>query len=296
MSLKALLIPVLNQSPKRALLADVPLGREVPRIIHQTFYDRKLPPQLQANVERLRAANPGWEYRFYDDADVAAFIQEHYPPLVWQYFQRIDACYGAARADLFRYLLLYKVGGVYLDIKSSATRPLDSVIRPGDRFLLSQWLHNDEERQAWGTHHEIRHIPGGEYQQWHIVCAPGHPFLKAVLETVLSNIDLYDPHLHETGKRGVLRVTGPIAYTLAIQRVLAAHPHRVVDSLDDLGFEYNIFPNQSHQTTFKSHYSLQTAPIVRMGFRKRQLSHVYGVAQYLHDQLRRGRSNPASPA
>lgn len=293
MSLKALLIPVLNQAPKRALLADVPAGAAVPKIIHQTFYERTLPPQLQANVDHLRAANPGWEYRFYDDADVAAFIQANYPPLVWQYFQRIDARYGAARADLFRYLLLYKVGGVYLDIKSTATRPLDSVIRADDRFLLSQWLHRSEEQQAWGGHDEIHGLPGGEYQQWHIVCAPGHPFLKAVIETVLSNMDLYDPHLHETGKRGVLRVTGPIPYTLAIHRIQAAHPHRVVDSLDDLGFEYNLYPNQSHQTAFKSHYSLQTAPLVKMGFRKRQLSHLYGLAQYLHDQLR-GRRGPAN--
>jgi mannosyltransferase OCH1-like enzyme len=295
MSLKALLIPVLNQPPKRALLADVAAGDAVPKIIHQTFYERSLPPQLQANVDRLRTSNPGWEYRFYDDADVARFIQENYPPLVWQYFQRLDARYGAARADLFRYLLLYKVGGVYLDIKSSATRPLDSVLRPDDRFLLSQWLHRSEEQQAWGGHDEIRGLPGGEYQQWHIVCAPGHPFLKAVIETVLSNMDRYDPHLHETGKRGVLRVTGPIPYTLAIHRIQAAHPHRVVDSRDDLGFEYNLYPNQSHQTAFKSHYSLQTAPLVKMGFRKRQLSHLYGLAQYLHDQLR-GRRDSANAA
>jgi mannosyltransferase OCH1-like enzyme len=283
MSLKALLIPTMNLPTARQLVPAMPAGDAVPRIIHQTFYERTLPPQLQANVDSLRALNPDWEYRFYDDADIAAFIRENYPAAVWESFERIDPRYGAARADLFRYLLLYKVGGVYLDIKSAATRPLDTVIRPDDRFLLSKWNREHEEYAVWGKHYEIRHLPGGEYQQWHIVCAPGHPFLKAVIETVLSNIDLYDPYLHETGKHGVLRLTGPVPYTLAIHRIAAQHPYREADSRDELGFVYNVYQNQSHQNVFKSHYSQQTAPIVRQGFRKRQLSRLYKLAQQLHD-------------
>jgi len=286
MSLKALLIPPLNQVSGRDVLPALPAGAAIPRIIHQTFYDHALTPQLQANVERLRALNPDWEYRFYDDADVAAFIKGNYPPAVWTYFERIDARYGAARADLFRYLLLYKLGGVYLDIKSSASRPLSEVIGPDDRFLLSKWHRADGRYEVQEGHYEIRHIEGGEYQQWQIVSAPGHPFLKAVIETALANIDAYDPYLHQTGKRGVLRVTGPITYTLAIERIRERHPHRVVDSRNELGFEYNVYPNQSHQNVFKSHYSLQTAPIVRLKPYKRALSQVYRLAQYLHDRAR----------
>jgi len=294
MSLKARLIPPLNRIPQRQRIPALAAGDSIPRIIHQTFYDRKLTPQLQENVDRLRALNPGWEYRFYDDADVAAFIKGNYPALVWEYFERIDPRYGAARADLFRYLLLYKVGGVYLDIKSSATRPLDEVIRPDDRFLLSKWHRADGQYEVREGHYDIRHLDGGEYQQWHVVGAPGHPFLKAVIETTLANIDLYDPYLHQTGKRGVLRLTGPITYSLAIDPIMARHPHRVVDSRNELGFEYNVYPNQSHQNVFKSHYSMQTAPIVRMKPHKRVLSQVYRLMQYVHDRRLGGTANSAS--
>jgi mannosyltransferase OCH1-like enzyme len=280
MSIKSLLIPTLNQAPKQTQLPRFEAGTAIPRIIHQTFYDRILPERLQANVTQLRELNPDWEYRFYDDADIAAFIQENYPPLLWDYYQRIDQRYGAARADLFRYLLMYKVGGVYLDIKSAATRPLDDVIRPDDRFLLSTW---GEEMNGWGHHYALRNLPHGEFQQWYIACAPGHPFLKEVIDTVLRNIDLYDPHLHRVGKNGVLSVTGPIAYTLAVHRVLVNHPHRIVDSVGELGFEYNVYRNQSHETTFRSHYSTQTAPVVKLGFARRSLSRLYGLLQYLHD-------------
>lgn len=293
MSIKALLIPSLNRPPRRDQLPAFEAGTAIPRILHQTFYDRKLPERLEQSVAELRAINPGWEYRFYDDDDIAAFIKEHYPPLVWEYYERIDPRYGAARADLFRYLLLYKVGGVYLDIKSSATRPLDSVLQPDDRFILSKWHNKDGQFEHFGLVYDLRHLDGGEYQQWHVICAPGHPFLKAVLEQVFENIDTYDPYLHQTGKRGVLRVTGPVPYTLAIERIRAQHPHRVVDGRAALGLEYNVYgADKGHVGVFKGHYSLQTASIVKLGPVKRMVSRLYGLAQYFHDQVRRTRLDP----
>jgi mannosyltransferase OCH1-like enzyme len=286
MSIKALLFPSLNYPPKQDYFPEFKAGISVPRILHQTFHDRQLPDRLQENVTRLRELNPGWEYRFYDDNDIAVFIQENYPPQIWNFYQRIDPRYGAARADLFRYLLLYKVGGAYLDIKSTVTRPLDEGMLPDDQFILSKWHTPDGKYEHFGLVHDLRHLDGGEYQQWHIISAPGHPFLKAVLDQVLENIDTYDPYLHQTGKRGVLRVTGPVPYTLAIERIRSKHPHRVVDGRQALGLEYNIYgTSNAHVSIFKGHYSLQTASIVRLRPLKRQISRLYGIAQYVHDSI-----------
>lgn len=284
MSLKALLIPRLNQPPRRSIVREEAMGTAIPRIIHQTFYDRNLPPELQASTEALRARNPGWEYRFYDDADIVEFIRSAYGAPMLACYERIDKRYGATRADLFRYLLMYKVGGVYLDIKSSATLPLDSVLRADDRYLLSTWGDTEGPSATWGRHYDLDGIPGGEFQQWFIACAPGHPYLKAVLDTVIANLGLYDPSLHGVGKNGALRTAGPIPYTLAIHRILDQHPHRRADFKTELGFEYNVYRNQSHQTTFRAHYSTQTASIVRLTPVKQGLNLVYGALQYLHDR------------
>ena len=95
---------------------------------------------MRSNIDKIRAMNPEYEYRFYDDADMVEFIKSNYDPdNPFDYFNRINPKYGAARADLFRYLLIYKCGGVYLDIKSSVTRPLREIIAGSDRYLLSQW-------------------------------------------------------------------------------------------------------------------------------------------------------------
>lgn len=290
MSLKAVLAPPLNRPVQKHFFPTAPEGTGVPRIIHQTFYTSDLPADLRKNVDHLKALNPGWEYRFYDDAAIVDFILKNYPPVVLQYFERIDPRYGAARADLFRYLLMYKVGGVYLDIKSTATRPLDEVLLPEDRFLLSEWNNESAGFDAWGKHYELNDFGGREFQQWYIACASGHPFLRAVIDNVLHNIDTYIPGLHGTGKPGVLRVTGPIAYSLAIHRIRSAHPHRLVNSQKDLGLQYSVMKVDSHKTQFKSHYSLQTHSVIKLGFRKSKVTHLYRIAQAAHDFIQRRRN------
>jgi len=263
------------------LLPQLAEGTVIPRVIHQTFMSKNLPPELQANVDSLRKLNPGWEHELHDDHDIEAFIRESYGPVVLDYYQRINPRYGAARADLFRYLLLYKRGGVYLDIKSTCTRPLDELLQPGERYILAHWRNQPGElHEGFGIQEkEVAHIAGGEFQQWHIVAAPGHPFLRAVLETVLRNIDNYRPWLHGTGGIGVLRLTGPLAYTLAIHPLLATAPHRLLPNETDLGLQYSVYGKGLHRAAYKTNYSLLTESVVRLKPAHQLPAYLYSVAK-----------------
>jgi len=277
-ALKKLLTPRLNLLPDSGIVEPFPEGCEIPCIIHQTFPTKSLPWELQQNADKLRALNQGWEYRLYDDEDVLEFIKNNYDPNVLNYFQRINPAYGAAKADLFRYLLMYKCGGVYLDIKSSARKPFDNVFKYGDRYLLSVWnKYDDGLFEGWGQHPELRHIEYGEFQQWFIACSPGHPFLKAVINTVLRNINLYNPIFHGVGKDGVLRLTGPISYTLAIESLLKKYKYRLVDSYSELGLEYSIYFEKSHKFIFDQHYSTLKDSIINLNSSKKISFFLYRV-------------------
>jgi mannosyltransferase OCH1-like enzyme len=239
-------------------------GLHIPRIIHQTSGRKELPPQIQQGIADLKAKNPGWEYRYYDDQAVADYIQQHYPQY-FTVFQSINPRYGAARADLFRYLLLYREGGVYLDIKSTFTLPLDEVLLPGDSYLLSHWPADTGSRYAlWGTYKEIAN-PRGEFLQCFIVCTPGHAFLAAVIERVIGNLTGYDVARDGVG-RNLVHITGPVAYTLAITPLLATESYRLAKAETDLSFVYNFYREgayDGHTELFDHHYRSQLEPIVQ---------------------------------
>jgi hypothetical protein len=236
----------------------------IPKIIHQTLPSKqKIDPAFQDNIANLKRLNPSWEHRLYEHVDMPLFILNHYGQDILDCFNMIDPRYGAARADFFRYLLMYVEGGVYLDIKSSASRALDEVLEEDDHYILSHWPHQSE----WATASYRRTPelgPDGEYQIFHIICAPRHPFLAAVIDSVKRRIETYDLAATGVGSNGVLKLTGPDAYTLAIKPIRDSHPHRQVDILD-LGFLRSIFEGYEHMNKLPGvHYAFLGVPIVRV--------------------------------
>jgi mannosyltransferase OCH1-like enzyme len=262
------------------LLKQVEQGNEIPRVIHVTFGSKQLPDALMRNVQSMRELNPDWVVRVYDDEDIENYIAANFGPNVLKTYLKIDAAYGPARADLFRYLLIYNEGGCYLDVKSGMSRPMDAVLRRGDRFLLSQWRNGPgEKNESFGLWEDLAGVPGGEYQQWHVISVRGHPFLRAVLLRVLGNIALYRPERVGTGKLGVLRTTGPIAYTLAIDAIRERHVYRYVCAEQDLGLHYSICADHGngteHARFFTVHYSQLTHPVIALTPGKRLTWRLY---------------------
>jgi hypothetical protein len=242
----------------------------IPRIIHQTTEDKeRIPAEFGKGIDRLRELNPGWEYRLYDRADRIQFIAQHCDRAMLRRYFRLNPFFGAARADLFRYLVVYRFGGVYLDIKSTMSVPLDDVLLPDDEYLLSNWNNAIGSRyERWGMHPGMP--PRGEYQQWHIVAAAGHPFLRRAIAEVSRRIDAYSPLHDGTGWFSVLKTTGPIAYTHAILGVEQEHRHRLVD-VEQLGFIFSSVATLGDQFAHRKHAGVDqatlSAPIVTDDFR-----------------------------
>lgn len=235
----------------------------IPRLIHQTFRDSNLPKEVQSNIQTLKSLNPAWQHRFYDETDRYLFLRQYCEPRIIKAYNSINPLYGAARADFFRYILIYHLGGLYLDIKSSTNRNLDTVTA-GKQYILSHWDNGiNGTHKRWGLH--FADFPRGEFQQWHIAAVPKHPFLKSVIDTVLHNIETYHPLRSGVGQAGVIRTTGPIAYTQAIRPILSRHPYFLANTNHELGFVYNIFRNSSTSPLYNAripHYTQLTDPLI----------------------------------
>lgn len=189
----------------------------IPKIIYQTFKTDQLPLLAQWHIYKLKRRNPEYNYQFYSDERILEFIRSEYGTDIFHLYSRINI--GAAKADFFRYAILYKTGGVYLDMDSLNIVKLDSFILPSDVALISLERH-------------LEH-----YVQWALVYEPGHPFLEKTLEIVMDN-------LHTNRYPGdVHAMTGPGAYTQAIKECLKESS---TIQYRELGFDY--------EGKFKFHY------------------------------------------
>ena len=252
----------------------------IPRIIHLTYWTARLPPPLARNVEALRTANPGWKYRFYDDAAMNDFVRERYGDSIYREFDRIAPSYGVVRADLFRYMVIYALGGVYLDIKSGFAQPIDETLTGEEAFVTSHWDNLEgEAHEGWGLHPDLETHPRGELQQWHVIARPGHPFLRRVIASVLARASVYRPWYDSVGWLGVITLSGPITYTRAITPLLSHYPHRQLQDHRELGLVYNAIPQLDHQTLFKGHYVENHRPIVTLPYHLEPFSRLYATAR-----------------
>jgi mannosyltransferase OCH1-like enzyme len=273
------------------------------KTIYQVFTrgEDKLPQEIIDSRARMQLRNPDWQiHKVIDEDYMRKSLLHDYGADVLAYFDAIDENYMAAKIDVFKYLHSYKHGGVYLDIKSEIEKPIKDIFSEKDGYLLAHW-HNkkDEEHQGYGLGTELKNVTTdkkgnfrGEFQQWHLISMPGHPYLLQASKEVLANLEAYRPWRHGVGQRGTLRVTGPIAFTLAVRRIQNEHPFKLVDP-NQVGLKYSILSADAHTKLFgkKGNYRLQNRPIVQ----QHGLSKVKSSVYFIPDEQKKLRNGDPLP-
>ncbi|MBU0763931.1 MAG: hypothetical protein KJ607_03750 [Bacteroidetes bacterium] len=106
----------------------------IPKIIHQTWKSENVPVRWRKFVSKCQKLNPEWEYRLWTDHANNDFVEKEFP-----HFYNIYSGFtkNIMRADVVRYLIMNKIGGVYLDLDYEVLKPFDftgfSVILPMNR-------------------------------------------------------------------------------------------------------------------------------------------------------------------
>lgn len=192
---------------------------------------------------------PRWEIKIFSDNQSRTFIRKYFDDEIFNAYEKINPHYGAAKADFFRYCAIYQLGGIYIDIKSSLKCDPQNLILPTDQLLLSHWDNQPgQPHEGWGIHESLRNQANGEYVNWFIAAEPKHPYLQEVIHFVTSQINQESLNVTgRKGKQGVLELTGPIPFTLALNRCIKSSKdkrHRLF-RFWELPIEYSIFESNT---------------------------------------------------
>jgi mannosyltransferase OCH1-like enzyme len=155
----------------------------IPLNIFQTWHSKSLPPLMTETKNIIQNMNPAFNYYLFDDNDCREFIKNNFNSNILNAFDSLIP--GAYKADLWRYCILYKKGGIYLDIKYT---PLN-----GFKFInLTEKEHFVLDMNKVGIYNAL------------MVCLPNNPILLKAINKIVQNVKnkYYGiSHLEPTGPR-----------------------------------------------------------------------------------------------
>jgi mannosyltransferase OCH1-like enzyme len=149
----------------------------IPRILSQTWKSANLPPAAETLRQGWRARNPELDYRFYDDDGCRQVVADAFPDRLAEY----DALtLPILKADVFRYAVVYRDGGIYADIDMECLKPVGRLLeRTG--CLLSVEAKLTARRQAELGYREPLQVANCIF-----AAEPGHPLMRRAFERSLE--------------------------------------------------------------------------------------------------------------
>lgn len=173
----------------------------VPLKIFLTWETKRLPINMYNNVMLLQKMNPEFDIYIYDNKDRYNFIKNNFNQDVLDAYNSLRP--GAYKADLWRYCIIYKYGGVYIDIKYHTYIPLIQLIKDNEFIFVNTNSGFCKEDSYNGL----------EIQATFFISSPNNKiFLDSINEIVLNckNKDY---------RKNRLDITGPCVLTRNINNI-----------------------------------------------------------------------------
>lgn len=159
----------------------------IPKIIHVTTKSRCLPTQFATNLQLWKDTFPMYTFVLHNDAALERLLFNHSWPEFPHLQQALQCSISmAAKADLWRALVLWQYGGVYTDIDNAPRKFGPNSIAPTD--------------EAWFVVEEA-----GYLSQYFMATTPRHPLMYLLIQMTLHR--LYN--LRDVDHQYVPFVTGP---------------------------------------------------------------------------------------
>ena len=175
-------------------------GRNIPRIVHMTAKSRCLAPEFKELTDKWKF--PEYSVFFHDDQAVDRLLSKRYSefPHLEKAITCLSPLSGAAKADLWRALLMWEYGGIYTDFDSVPNKFNGTTIQASDEafFIVENF---------------------GIASQYFFAAAPRHPLFYMLVQTILTRLFAVE----NVDQQYVPVVTGPHALRDALAHFMFAH-------------------------------------------------------------------------
>lgn len=152
--------------------------------------------------KQFKAKNANWTFHHEDNRAKDEFMERYFvnTSVLWVY-KTLNPAIGCSRPEIWRLCVLYKYGGMYIDDDANIGTPLDEVVRATDKMILGREVYDYDDRCFEDSYplsnhsmnlrygigrNSARLFDGKFFYNWAMFSAPGHPWLKLILEHIVT--------------------------------------------------------------------------------------------------------------
>ena len=195
----------------------------IPKVVYFTHENKEEMKKFAETISYNKKNNSELMFKFYDDKMIGEFIRKYYPDF-YKLYIRIHPDYGAAKADIFRVLILHHNGGIYIDIKTKICNIYEYISKTKKSFYIGTFENEDRIMHYYSI------ITKCEYMNWFIATEKRGTIITKIKEEMyqrLSNFNLKKISLDSYylltgsstfGKLCTYYYTGPILFTYVIKK------------------------------------------------------------------------------
>lgn len=171
---------------------------KIPKIIHHVCdYPNGIPENLLALAATWKKHHPDWEQRFWDRRQMEEFVRTFcldFGP----YYRAFP--HNVQRWDAIRYLILYHIGGMYVDLDYECFRPFDAILSGRNCYIATEPA----------LHARYNGVPV-MLSNALMAAAPGDKFMAAVINELKAQAP--EAFAGQEIYKIVLQTTGPLMLT-----------------------------------------------------------------------------------
>ena len=185
----------------------------IPKIIHQTYKEKN--HKYLRFSEEWQKYNPKWEYIFYNDNDIKSFFNKYEKDINKDFnnlFSFLKECSIIEKIDIFRYLIMYYIGGIYCDIDTNCFKSFDKLCQNKDCILgiESYITHHKKMKLDYKFNYSIGNAI--------LISKKKHPIFKLFITNILEK--KYTNNIDKIFSEYTVQKTGPGIITKTIQNMI----------------------------------------------------------------------------
>jgi mannosyltransferase OCH1-like enzyme len=164
----------------------------IPKIIHQTWKTLNVPDEWKDAVESCKNEHKEYNHIIWTDEMMEKFVKTEYADFYKVY---MSYPHNIQRCDAFRYLVLYKYGGIYIDMDTICKKNLKELLVYDIVFTYS--------------------TNASCFTNAFFMVIPNHPFIKFCIDNLSGYVNSYyyfGKHFH------IMNSTGPYFLTNMVKK------------------------------------------------------------------------------